>query len=102
MELADKGRIRAECQKLVPPRPELTAVGNWLHDYYRSPEGLQRPEGLWINERPDFEGVAAWVLDMYVWARVEGATEEEAKQRIVQEIQGSEEWKAKHPSGNPK
>ena len=101
-ELADQGRIRAVCQQMMPPRQELAAAANWLHDYYQSQDGLQRPQGLWLNDRPDFEGVAAWILDVYLWARVEGVSDEEARQRIVQAIQGSEEWKTKHPSGAPR
>jgi hypothetical protein len=101
-ELADRGRVLRECRQMIPTRSELTSAAQWLHEYYQSPEGLQRPQGLSIDNRPDFEGVGAWILDTYVWARAEGASEEEARQRIVQAIQGSDEWKAKHPSGAPK
>jgi hypothetical protein len=101
-ELADRGRVLRECRQAMPTRSELTSAAQWLHEYYQSQEGLQRPQGLSIDNRPDFEGVAAWILDSYVWARAEGAGEEEARQRIVQAIQGSDEWKAKHASGDPK
>ena len=101
-ELADRGRVLRECRQTIPTRSELSGAAQWLHEYYQSQEGLQRPQGLSIDNRPDFEGVAAWILDVYMWARAEGASEEEARQRIVQAIQGSEEWKAKHPSGAPK
>ena len=43
-----------------------------LDDFYRAPEGLQRPEGLSINEAPDFEGIAAWIFDVYLNARLAG------------------------------
>ena len=101
-ELADRGRMLRECRQAIPTRSELTSAAQWLHEYYQSQEGLQRPQGLSIDNRPDFEGVAAWILDTYVWARAEGAGEEEARQRIVRAIQGSDEWKAKHPSSAPK
>jgi hypothetical protein len=101
-ELADRGYMLRVCQQTIPTRSELTAAAQWLHEYYQSQEGLQRPQGLWVNDRPDFEGVSAWILDVYVWARAEGASDEEARQRIVRAIQGSDEWKLKHPSGGPK
>ncbi len=97
-ELADTGRVLTVCKQTIPTREDLTAAALWLHEYYKSQEGLQRPDGLWLGDRPDFEGLSAWILDVYVWARAEGATDEEARQRIVQAIQGSDEWKAKHPS----
>ena len=31
------------------PRDDLIHAGEWLHEYYKSEEGLQRPEGLWID-----------------------------------------------------
>lgn len=97
-ELADTGRALTVCKQTIPSRDELTAAAQWLHEYYQSPEGLQRPQGLWLDDRPDFEGVSAWILDVYLWARAEGATVDEARQRIVQAIQASDEWKTKHPS----
>lgn len=97
-ELADTGRVLKVCRETVPSREELTAAAVWLHEYYQSQDGLQRPQGLWLGDRPDFEGLSAWVLDVYVWARAEGATVDEARQRIVLAIQSSDEWKAKHPS----
>jgi hypothetical protein len=98
-DLADRGRVLRECRQIIPTRSELTSATQWLHEYYQSQEGLQRPQGLSIDNRPDFEGVVAWILDTYAWSRAEGASEEEARQRIVQAIQGSDEWKAKHPPG---
>ena len=101
-ELADRGRVLKACQQTMPTRQELTAAAQWLHEFYRSQDGLQRPQGLWIQDRPDFEGMSAWILDVYLWARAEGASEEEARQRVVRAIQGSDEWKLKHPAGTPK
>jgi hypothetical protein len=101
-ELADKGRVLSACRQTIPTRAEITAAAQWLHEYYQSQDGLQRPQGLWIGDRPDFEGVSAWILDVYVWSRAEGASDEEARQRIVRAIQGSDEWKLKHPAGLPK
>jgi hypothetical protein len=101
-ELADRGRMLAVCKQAMPTRSEVTAAAQWLHEFYKSQEGLQRPQGLWINDQPDFEGVSAWVFDTYVWSRVDGASDEDARQRIVRAIQGSDEWKLKHPGVSPK
>ena len=43
-----------------------------LHSFYMSRMGLQRPEGLSINGRPDFLGIAQWIFDIYLPARSAG------------------------------
>ena len=72
----------------------------WLHDFYKSPDGLQRPEGLWIGGHPDFEGIGAWVFDVYLRHRLRGESEEQARQAIVNAIKQSEEWRTKHPAAH--
>jgi hypothetical protein len=57
----------------------------------------RRPAGLWFNDQPDFEGIGAWLLDVYLSARIEGASEEEARQRVIDQIQQTEEWRQGHP-----
>src|SRR4051794_6150588 len=51
----------------------------WLDNFYRSPEGLQRPQGLWADGRPDFPGISVWIFDKYLLARLSGANEETAR-----------------------
>ena len=34
----------------------------WLHGYYKAADGLQRPEGLWIDGHPDYTGISTWIL----------------------------------------
>ena len=70
----------------------------WLHEFYKSPDGLQRPEGLWIGGHPDFEGISFWVFDVYLRRRLRGESEEQARQAIVNAIKQSEEWRTKHPT----
>jgi hypothetical protein len=97
---ADAERIRVESERLreIPRRrAEMVEAGRWLHRYYQSEEGLKRPAGLWIGDQPDFEGIGAWLLDVYLSARIEGASEEEARQRVIDQIQRTEEWRAGHP-----
>jgi hypothetical protein len=68
----------------------------WLDDFYRSPEGLGRPDGLWINGHPDFEGLSAWVFEVYLRARLKGLSEGQAREAVVNAIRRSDEWRAKH------
>jgi hypothetical protein len=73
-------------------------AAQWLHHYYASDEGLKRANGLWRadQKQPDFEAFGAWVIDVYLNARVEGKTDAEAKQMITDAIQSSDEWKRVH------
>ena len=87
-------------EKLKGYRGDVMQAAQWLHEYYASDEGLKRPQGLWRadQKQPDFEAFGAWVIDVYLNARVEGKTDEEAKQLIRNAIQGSDEWKRVHSS----
>lgn len=90
------GKLAGE--KLKGFRSDVMQAAQWLHNYYKSDEGLKRPDGLWRGDQkqPDFEAFGAWVIDVYLNARVEGKTDEEAKQLIRDAIQGSDEWKRVH------
>ena len=76
--------------------PEIQRTMAWLHEFYKSPEGLQRPNGLWVGDHPDFEGLSAWVFEVYLRGRLRGLSEEQARQTIVDAIKRSDEWRAKH------
>ena len=75
---------------------EMQRVMVWLNDFYKSADGLQRPEGLWLRDRPDFEGIGTWVFDVYLRNRLAGKSEEQARRAIEDAIKQSEEWRAKH------
>lgn len=77
-------------------RAEFLNVLQQLDNFYRAPEGLQRPDGLSINGGPDFLGIAAWVFDIYLNERLSGGSSTVAWQRVVNAIQATAEWKAKH------
>ena len=77
-------------------RSELLAVMLRLDAFYRAPEGLQRPNGLSLNGSPDFQGIATWVVDVYMGARLGGLVPDVAWQRVVAQIQQTDEWKSKH------
>ena len=79
-------------------RHDMIAAGQWLHSFYQADEGLKRPEGLWIEKHPDFEGIGAWLFDVYLASRLAGADDAEARKRVMDGIRQSDEWKQKHPS----
>ena len=93
---AQVGKLAAE--RLKGHRGDVMQAAQWLHQYYASDEGLRRADGLWRSDQkqPDFEAIGAWIIDVYMNARVEGKTDEEAKQLIKDAIQGSDEWKRVH------
>jgi hypothetical protein len=87
----------------LPGREEMMNAGQWLHRYYKSPEGLQRPDGLWKPAiptsvaQPDWEGIGAWLFDVYLRARIAGKNATEATAVVIAEIRKTDEWKQKHP-----
>ena len=90
------GKLAAE--KLKGFRADVMNAAQWLHQYYKSDEGLRRADGLWRadQKQPDFEAFGAWVIDVYLNARVEGKTDAEARKMITDAIQGSDEWRRVH------
>ena len=81
-------------------RSEFLQAMQRLDAFYRAPEGLQRPGGLSIDGAPDFLGIAAWIFDVYLNARLGGTTADIAWTQVVQNIEASEEWRAKHPDAS--
>ena len=90
------GKLAAE--RLKGHRADVMQAAQWLHEYYASDEGLRRADGLWRpdQKQPDFEALGAWIIDVYLNARVEGKTDEEAKILIRDAIQGSDEGRRVH------
>lgn len=76
-------------------RRELADAGAWLQQVYQTE--LLRPEGLWIDGHPDWEGIGAWLFDTYVNARERGASPAAARDAVLGQIRGSQEWRDKHP-----
>ena len=92
----ERRAVALVADRLRALRNDVIAAGYSLHAFYQSADGLARPEGLWIKGQPDFEGIGAWVLDVYLGARLTGATDEEARQKMVDGIKRSDEWRQKH------
>jgi hypothetical protein len=76
---------------------EVQRVMMWLNDFYKSPSGLQRPEGLWIDGHPDFQGLSVWVFDVYLRRRLRGDSDDQARKAVESAIRESDEWRVKHP-----
>lgn len=85
-------------EKVQSQRAEMVAAVAFVDDLYRSPDGLQRPGGLYNPEaqRIDAEAIGTWILDVYMKARIEGKSDDEARQQIADAIKGSDEWRSKH------
>ena len=84
--------------KLKSHREEVVQAVAFVDDLYRSPDGLMRPDGLYIADakRVDAEAIGTWVLDVYLQARIAGKSDAEARQSIADAIKGSDEWRRKH------
>ena len=86
-------------EKLQGHREEMVQAVAFLDDLYRSPDGLMRPDGLYVSDsrRVDAEAIGTWILDVYLQARIAGKSDAEARQSITDAIKGSDEWRRKHP-----
>jgi hypothetical protein len=82
-------------------RADLLTAMERLHAFYMSRYGLQRADGLSINGRPDFLGIAQWIFDIYIGARSGGFSTEGAFDIVVAAITRSEEWRQKNPGRPP-
>ena len=75
---------------------EMNETLRWLDQYYSSVEGLQRPNGILVDGKVDFDSIANWLFRNYLQARANGATPEEARRRVAKQIQETPEWRQKH------
>jgi hypothetical protein len=89
---------RIALDRMQGRREDLVRAVDWLQQYYKSDEGLRRPNGLWIAEqnRIDAEAMGAWIFDFYMNQRVQGASEEEARKAVIDAIRGTDEWQRVH------
>jgi hypothetical protein len=79
---------------------EMVRAAAWLDEYYRAERGLQRPGGLCDSDRHDAQAVGVWLFGAYLGARIEGASEDDARLLVATEISRSDEWRTKH-AGEP-
>ena len=85
----------------IPSRDEAFDELKFLHEFYKSE--LKREHGLWRPDlnQPDFEGIAAWYLDVYQTRRIAGWSRSDARAEYVQAIRSSDEWRDKNADGRP-
>jgi hypothetical protein len=72
-----------------------------INAYYLATAGLNRPNGLSLNGKPDFLGLAAWFFDVYVNTRFAGYELIESRYNVLANITQSEEWRFKNPQRAP-
>jgi Astacin (Peptidase family M12A) len=82
-------------------RADLLLAMERLHAFYMSRYGLHRPQGLSINGRPDFVGIAQWLFDIYLGARSRGFSAEGAFDIVIAAITRSDEWRQRNPGRTP-
>jgi hypothetical protein len=82
-------------------RADMLLAMERLHGFYMSKMGLQRPQGLSIDGRPDFLGIAQWIFDIYLPARSAGFSTTGAFDIVVAAITRSDEWRQKNPGRAP-
>ena len=68
----------------------------WLNDFYGAREGLQRPHGLCKDSTLDAGGLTVWLFDTYLRVRIDGGSEGLARQKVVDAIRSSGEWRSVH------
>jgi hypothetical protein len=75
---------------------EMSDTLKWLDHFYSAAEGLQRPTGIIVDGKVDFESIANWLFRNYLQARSHGSTPDEAREIVAKQIRESEEWRQKH------
>ena len=78
-------------------RGDLLGALYQLNAIYISTLGLNRPNGLSLDGRPDFLGIASWIFDLYLGARSSGFDRASAFDVVVASITQTDEWRLKHP-----
>ncbi len=81
--------------------PEVRRTLAWLHAFYQEGDGLQRPDGLWIDGHPDYDGIGTWIFEVYLQRRLDGDSADRAREAVVRTIQQTDEWRKKHPASAP-
>jgi len=72
-----------------------------LKSLYISRFGLKSAAGLSVQGRPNFQGIARWIFDVYLGARSAGWSANGAFDIVTAAVTQSDEWKQKNPSRAP-
>jgi hypothetical protein len=89
-ERSDASRIGAVTAR------EMTDALEWLDAFYRSPEGLQRPDGLVQNGHVDFDAISHWLFRIYLEQRSLQGSPGLARESVEKAIRATPEWQQKH------
>ena len=94
----EKRAAATASERLQGHREDIVRAAQTLQDFYHSDEGLRRPDGLWLAEQHqvDTEAIGVWIFDVYLKARINGATDEEARKQMTDAIRGTDEWRRVH------
>lgn len=94
-------RFPTESTRTQFDRADLLRAMERLHAFYMSRMGLHRPQGLSIDGKPDFLGIAQWIFDVYMPARSGGFSAEGAFDIVIAAITSTDEWRTKNPGRSP-
>jgi hypothetical protein len=86
-------RFPTESVRIRFERDDLQIAMERLHAFYMSRIGLHRPQGLSIDGRPDFLGIAQRIFDIYLAARSGGFSTEGAFDIVIASITRTDEWR---------
>ena len=96
-EWRDRNPGRNPLTPVSPRSPIVLDRGEYLDAMYRLDEAyrteLRRANGLSIDGRPDFLGIAAWIFDVYLNARLGGESPNAAWSRVLTAIRNSDEYR---------
>lgn len=91
-------RVPTEPTRTRFDRQDMLLAMERLHNFYLSPLGLNRPQGLSIDGKPDFLGIAQWIFDIYLPARSGGFSINGAMNIVFAAITRTDEWRQKNPT----
>lgn len=75
---------------------EMTDALQWLDEFYRSPGGLQRPDGLVQNGHVDLDAISHWLFRIYLEQRSLQESPGLAREFVEKAIRATPEWQQKH------
>lgn len=91
---------KASLTPVAPRSPVSLDRGEYLDAMHRLQEAyrseLLRPDGLSVGGKPDFLGIAAWIFDVYLNARLGGQPPAQAWFGVLTAIWSSDEYREKH------
>ena len=94
-------RVPTEAPRRRFDRGDMLLAMERLHGFYMSRMGLNRPQGLSIDGKPDFLGIAQWIFDIYLGARSAGFSTGGAFDIVAAAITRTDEWRQKNPGRTP-